>query len=113
MSRRTDYPCVEVRRGFGQMLGRLRGIRCGRPVHVNRPGDVTQRLRVLAGATALVLSTHAAYANEAMAKANGCTGCQDVSKKKTAPAFWVVAAEWKKGDVDTAVGGRPRPGLRS
>jgi cytochrome c551/c552 len=48
-----------------------------------------------------------------MAKANGCTGCQDVSKKKTAPAFWVVAAEWKKGDVDTAVGGRPRPGLRS
>ncbi len=63
-----------------------------------------RKLMFVLGAAALALSMNAARADEALAKANGCTNCHDVAKKKMGPAFKNVAGEWKSGNVDVAKG---------
>jgi cytochrome c len=67
-------------------------------------GEVMKKVLLALGAAALALSMNAARADEALAKANGCTNCHDVSKKKMGPALKNVSAEWKKNNVDATKG---------
>ncbi len=63
-----------------------------------------KKVLLVLGAAALALSMNAARADEALAKANGCTTCHDVSKKKMGPSLKSVAADWNKNNVDAAKG---------
>ena len=55
---------------------------------------------------AMLLAAAPAFADEAMAKAKGCTACHDVKKKLVGPAYADVAKKYK-GDAkaqETMVG---------
>jgi cytochrome c len=56
---------------------------------------------VIAAAAALALTTGAAFADEAMAKKNGCLGCHQVAKKVVGPSFSDIAKKYK-GDAKAA-----------
>ncbi len=58
---------------------------------------------IAATATAvLALGAAPAFAQEDVAKKNGCTGCHDVDKKKVGPSFKSIA-EKDKGKADELV----------
>ena len=61
---------------------------------------------ILMPAAAILLAAAPAMADEAMAKAKGCTACHDVKKKLVGPAYADVAKKYK-GDAkaqETMVG---------
>ena len=53
---------------------------------------------ILALAAASMLASAPAFADEALAKAKGCTACHDVKKKLVGPAYSEVAKKYK-GDA--------------
>jgi cytochrome c len=56
---------------------------------------------LIAAAAALALTTGAAFADEALAKKNGCTGCHQMAKKVVGPSFQDIAKKYK-GDAKAA-----------
>lgn len=59
---------------------------------------------IAAIATAGILMTGAAGADEALAKKAGCLACHAIDKKKMGPAFKQTAAKYKgKGDAQATI----------
>jgi cytochrome c len=59
-------------------------------------------IHIALAAVSLIVVGHA-QADEAMAKAKGCTVCHAVDKKVIGPAYKDVAAKYKPADVATLV----------
>ena len=59
------------------------------------------KVTLLATALTLLAAAAPAMADEALAKAKGCTACHDVKKKVVGPAYAEVAKKYK-GDKESA-----------